>query len=88
MFGNILLLTGLFVVWCLFIKARGNVYFTNITRDRDNDIFTNEFCESCGRFGATFNHTAKVCKCNSLDSDSVFVRSKRKCVSGKNLRGK
>ena len=89
MFGNILLLTWLCVVWFFSTKARGDVYFTNITRDRYNDIFTNEFCETCAEFGAKIkNHTRRTCICDSEKSDSVFVRSERQCVSGKDLRGK
>ena len=93
MLGNILYLTGLSVVWYLIIKARGDVFNSEIERyDGDsNDIFTrNEYCNNCSSFGADVDehHTGR-CKCKrGHPSDSLFLRSERRCKSGMEFKSK
>ena len=92
MLGNILPLTGLCVVWYLIIKARGDVFYSEIKRyeraDPSNDIFTrNEYCNNCSSFGADEHHTGH-CECKKGNpSDSLFLRSERRCKSGKEFKG-
>ena len=99
MLGNILPLTGLCVVWYLIIKARGDVFYSEIERHSDSndneDTFTNEYCNNCSSFGADVDehHTGR-CKCKSIrigngnPSDSLFLRSERRCKSGRKFRSK
>lgn len=86
MLGNILPLTGLCVVWYLIIKARGDVFCSEISRDVDSndDTFSNGYCGNCSSFGAEVDedHTGR-CKCKEgFPSDSLFLRSERRCKSG------
>lgn len=90
MLGNILPLTGLCVVWYLIIKARGDVFYSEISRDVDSndDTFSiNKYCGNCSSFGAAEvvvdeHHTGR-CKCKEGNpSDSLFLRSERRCKSG------
>ena len=91
--GNIsLLLTEFFVVGFFIAKVRSRLYVTQITRTND-DIFTNAFCGNCSEYGAKYL-SERICQCKyvplsiSQPSSSVFLRSERKCKSGKELRGK
>ena len=91
MLGNILPLTGLCVVWYLIIKARGDVFYSEIERHSDSidDTFTNEYCNNCSSFDAEVdvNHTGR-CKCKADKTDSVFLRSERRCKPGSLFNGK
>ena len=85
MLGNILPLTGLCVVWYLIIKARGDVFYSEIERhsDSNDDTFTNEYCNNCSSFDAEVDvHQAGRCKCKADKTDSLFLRSERRCKSG------
>ena len=87
MLGNILPLTGLCVVWYFIVKTRGEVFYSEIRRDSNDDTFTNEKCkETCSYFGAT-NYPGG-CKCKAEKSDSLFLRSKRTCKNGLDFKSK
>ena len=91
MLGNILPLTGLCVVWYLIIKARGDVFYSEIERhsDSNDDTFTNEYCNNCSSFDAEVDvHQAGRCKCKADKTDSLFLRSERRCKSGWDFKGK
>ena len=86
MLGNILPLTGLCVVWYFIVKARGEVFYSEIRRDSNDDTFTNEKCnENCSYFGAT--SYSGGCKCEAEKSDSLFLRSNRTCKKGSDFNG-
>ena len=92
MLGNILPLTGLCVVWYLIIKARGDVFYSEIERhlDSNDDTFTNENCNNCSSFPEAevdVRHTRR-CKCKASSTDSVFLRSERRCKRGSEFNGK
>ncbi|KAM7438006.1 hypothetical protein ABFA07_012415 [Porites harrisoni] len=77
--------TGLCVVWYLIIKARGDVFYSEIERhsDSNDDTFTNEYCNNCSSFDAEVDvHQAGRCKCKADKTDSLFLRSERRCKSG------
>lgn len=89
MLGNILPLTGLCVVLYFVVKTRGEVFDSEIRRFSgwNDDTFSNENCnETCSYFGAT-NYLGG-CKCDGIESDSLFLRSKRTCKDGSDFRGK
>ena len=91
MLGNILPLTGLCVVWYFIIKVRGDVFCSEISRDIDSndDTFTNEHCNNCSSFDAEVDvHQAGRCKCKADKTDSLFLRSERRCKSGWDFKGK
>lgn len=93
MLGNILPLTGLCVVWYLIIKARGDVFYSEIERhsDSNDDTFTNEYCNNCSSFGAEVDvhHTGQGrCKCKAGSTDSLFLRSERRCKTGLSFKSK
>lgn len=92
MLGNILPLTGLCVVCYLIIKARGDVFYSEIERhsDSNDDTFTNEYCNNCSSFPdaeVDVHHTGR-CKCKAFSTDSVFLRSERRCKPGSEFKGK
>ena len=89
MLGNVLPLTGLCVVWYFIVKARGEVFYSEITRDSNDDTFTNEYCNSCSSFGAEVdvNHTGR-CKCKDNVTYSLFLRSERRCKAAWSFKSK